>query len=184
MRVHEVTALICRQSHTSMGFANSFTLPFPTPCEIAGANSLHYATASLLSKRTLWTMRMRSSQPRKNLFLVFSRARNHLKIRPQVIDSKPLDWVLRILRNIYRFSWESRYWAARTYDEIRSPFSTLSCLLAWFLFLILFSPKQRWPNRQHGSQIAGPQPIRAAVFLLDHESSCSRERSSPGAKKI
>jgi hypothetical protein len=32
--------------------------------------------------------------------------------------------------------------------------------------------------------IAGPQPVRAAIFLLDHESSRCRERSSPGTKKI
>ena len=96
---------------------------------------------------------------RRNLFLFFSRARNHLKIRPEVIDSKRLDWVLRILGNIYRFFWESRYWAARTYDEIRTPFLTLSCLLAWFVFLILFSPKQLRPDAPHGSQIAGPQSI-------------------------
>jgi hypothetical protein len=64
----QVTALICRQSHTTIYFANSFTLPLPTPCELAGANSLHYATAYLPSRRTLWTMRMRSSQPEKIYF--------------------------------------------------------------------------------------------------------------------
>ena len=58
VRVHQVTALICRQSHTSIDFANSFTLPFPTPGEFAPANSLHYATAYLPSMRTLWTMTM------------------------------------------------------------------------------------------------------------------------------
>ena len=30
--------------------------------------------------------------------------KSHLKIRPQVVDSKRLDSVLRILGNIYRFS--------------------------------------------------------------------------------
>lgn len=90
VRIDQVTALICRQSHTSMGFANSFTLSFPTPCELAGANSLHYATAYPPSTHSLdhWT---EDFPTRKNLFLVFSRARNRLKIRPQVIDFKPLD---------------------------------------------------------------------------------------------
>jgi len=68
VRVHQGTALICRQSHTSMGFANSFTLPFPTSCELAGANSLHYATAHLPRTRTLGTIRLRISQPRKIYF--------------------------------------------------------------------------------------------------------------------
>ena len=156
---------------------------FPTPCEFAPANALYYATACLRSMRTLGPWLSGNSKPGKSIFGFFE-ARNHLKIRPQVIDSKPLDWVLRILGKIYRYSWLSTYWATRTYDEIRSLFSTLSCLLAWFVFLILFSPKQLWPNRLHGSQIAGPQPMRAAIFLLDHESARCRELSSPGAKKI
>ena len=70
-QVHQVTALICRQSHTSMGFANSFTLPFPTLCELAGANSLHYATASLPSTRTIWTMTERKFQSKKIYFCFF-----------------------------------------------------------------------------------------------------------------
>jgi hypothetical protein len=49
--------------------------------------------------------------------------------------------------------------------------------------LDLFSPKQPRPKRARGSQIAGPQSVRAAVFLLDHEPSRCRERSSPVAKK-
>jgi hypothetical protein len=39
-------------------------------------------------------------------------------------------------------------------------------------------------NRPHGPQIAGPQPVRAAIFLLDHQSWRCRERLSQGAKKI
>ena len=71
VRIDQVTTLICRQSHTSMDFANSFALPYPTSCELGVANSLHYATASRPSTRTLWTMRMRGSQPGKIYFYFF-----------------------------------------------------------------------------------------------------------------
>lgn len=91
VRVPQVTALFCRQSHTTIYFANSFTLPFATPCEPAGANSLHYTTTYLPNTRFLGPTLSGSFLTRKNLFWFFSRARNHLKIGPQVIDSKPLD---------------------------------------------------------------------------------------------
>ena len=160
------------------------TYAFPNTLRIRARKRVVLRNSLPTEHACSWTMTERKFQTRKIYFL-FLRARNHLKIRPEVIDSKWLDWVLRILGNIYRFSWESRYWAARTYDEIRSPFSTLSCLLAWFVFLILFSLKQLWPNCPHGPQIAGPQSIvrRNLPFAITNPSCCS-ERSSRSTKKI
>lgn len=67
----QVTALICRQSHTTIYFANSFTLRFPTRGEFAPANSLYYATAYLPGRRLFDHYMKRKIEIRKIYFEFF-----------------------------------------------------------------------------------------------------------------
>jgi hypothetical protein len=79
----DLSAFTYNYSFSAYAFPNTFANCRPK-------KSLYYATAYLRSMRTSWTMAAEIPN-QENLFLFFSRARNHLKIRPEVIDSKGLD---------------------------------------------------------------------------------------------
>jgi hypothetical protein len=102
VRVQQVIAVICRHSHTNYAFR---TYAFPNVLRIRARKRVVLHNSLPTEHAYSWTMLPSAAIPTtpyvpaelsgnseaRNLFLFFSSARNHLKIRPEVIDSKRLD---------------------------------------------------------------------------------------------